>query len=516
MAKVKIIQNKLLRGLVSEIATAIKKNKTWELYERWEDNNYHTELVLLYAYTVGSAADIKKAIDMWLEHQKSTEGVSSDFIKERYEFSQPLWKKFLENAKAKEKRKMAEGGLVNDYYTSELKGSISNIESYLNIQDNIDDVTATTKVSWDLDIDARSWGIKSIDISVPKVVCSVEWFAENGDYSYLSNNAIDVLTAAGYKNSNGDFEGIIEIDSAEKINGKEWTIEVEKGDYSWDSLMPREVEVDFKEMKIKVSFESYQNEYENGGSVGNVENNKMETKNQYYEITQFSWSSYAYYILDAESAIAKFGKGNFEKSIGADAWKRSIISHPVVITGTKDFEIRKFTRDVWMDVELACDKFITEWRAAHTKDYYPLYSIRKDVREDRGTKYCVAIVTQPTYINKLENGGSVGTPNEDISRVVSAIFSSNEKNGKVETEAGNKTEEGLFNLIADSDATYSASAIFNSNERDGKITTDFGVKTFGGLQAMIAHAKNGRLSSIASVAFKDGGLVRKKIMFGFF
>lgn len=100
-----------LKDVISEIQKAIKTKKTFRLYEEWENDNYHTENVLLQAYTVGTDADVKQAKALWNKH--SLMGyVTPEMDKERYDLGQKLWPAFSSNAKKSEKVKMEHGGPI--------------------------------------------------------------------------------------------------------------------------------------------------------------------------------------------------------------------------------------------------------------------------------------------------------------------------------------------------------------------------------------------------------------------
>ena len=92
-------------------------------------------------------------------------------------------------------------------------------------------------------------------------------------------------------------------------------------------------------------------------------------------------------------------------------------------------------------------------------------------------------------------GGGVG--GEQITMVAEAIFSPNEKNGKIKISTkAPQSLGGLKYLIADLNSEYIASAIFEENQVNGKIETTFGEKTYGQLLAMISQAKANRLDFV--------------------
>ena len=101
---------------------------------------------------------------------------------------------------------------------------------------------------------------------------------------------------------------------------------------------------------------------------------------------------------------------------------------------------------------------------------------------------------KPKPVKKMAKGGGVG--GEQITKVSEAIFSANEKNGKIKISTkASQTLGGLKYLIADLNSEHIASMIFEANEKNGKIKTQMGEKTYGQLLALISHAKANRLDS---------------------
>lgn len=68
--------------------------KFLEAYDRNEDNNYHSENVVLLAKFVGSTADVAQAQRIVKEHRGSSGGISDKLYEERTELNRRLLSKF--------------------------------------------------------------------------------------------------------------------------------------------------------------------------------------------------------------------------------------------------------------------------------------------------------------------------------------------------------------------------------------------------------------------------------------
>jgi hypothetical protein len=125
------------------------------------------------------------------------------------------------------------------------------------------------------------------------------------------------------------------------------------------------------------------------------------------------------------------------------------------------------------------------WRTEN----YSLSEAEKWTNESLGEMFYLYAVTK-----KMANGGGVG--GEQITKVAEAIFSANEKNGKIKISTkASQTLGGLKYLIADLNSEHIASMIFEANQKNGKIKTQMGEKTYGQLLALISHSKSNRLDN---------------------
>lgn len=102
---------------------------------------------------------------------------------------------------------------------------------------------------------------------------------------------------------------------------------------------------------------------------------------------------------------------------------------------------------------------------------------------------------------RLAMGGAI---EGEALKVAEAIYSSNNKKGKVSTSYGDKTLEGLKSMIENTNYSSKeiADSIFFDNEKKGKISTSFGDKTYEGLLAMINHSRESK--------FVKGGAIEGK------
>jgi len=125
---------------------------------------------------------------------------------------------------------------------------------------DIDTGKQTCHIDWELQPDAREYGVKSISIVVNKIVSSIEWEV---DIEGLSDDIKEILYKKGgtLKAANnkwterveGKIEGVIELDSTQQWNGKDWKVKVEFDFSSDGGCMPSDVEINFYTNTITVS-----------------------------------------------------------------------------------------------------------------------------------------------------------------------------------------------------------------------------------------------------------------------
>jgi len=89
--------------------------------------------------------------------------------------------------------------------------------------------------------------------------------------------------------------------------------------------------------------------------------------------------------------------------------------------------------------------------------------------------------------------------------ILNAIFDANEKSGKIQTDFGAKTKEGLRAMLANLSYEPSevADAIFYANSKRGKMSTLYGDKTLQGITAMVNNYRESLNVSMLAEADKN-------------
>jgi|GEM_PF-5524010 len=105
-------------------------------------------------------------------------------------------------------------------------------------------------VDWNLEHEARSWGIKSTSIYITKVVCLFEWETYADDL--IEEEKAKLITAGGKEYRGNTISGTIEIVSNKKWNEKEWTISNNISFRGTGLCCPQEIEINFELMEIIV------------------------------------------------------------------------------------------------------------------------------------------------------------------------------------------------------------------------------------------------------------------------
>lgn len=136
-------------------------------------------------------------------------------------------------------------------------GSVYDLNKAFGASDaDIETGKQTCYIDWELQPEAREHGIKSISIVVNKITAIIEWEV---DVEYLSKEEKEKLIACGgteYGSENHNYHnigGIIELDSTQQWNGKDWKVKVEFDFSSDGGCMPSDVEINFYTNTITVS-----------------------------------------------------------------------------------------------------------------------------------------------------------------------------------------------------------------------------------------------------------------------
>lgn len=144
-------------------------------------------------------------------------------------------------------------------FEDELKDNeiyLLDINKYFGTNYDVDDYEKTAKVKFNVDIEARSWGIKSISLYVTSVYFELNWKVE---VEKKDETEIEKFLSKGgniiksYESSVGEdtiiIEGTLIIDTNKD---KEWEIDsdVQMND---DTLSVSNLEINFENKKIEIS-----------------------------------------------------------------------------------------------------------------------------------------------------------------------------------------------------------------------------------------------------------------------
>jgi hypothetical protein len=124
----------MIRYIMAKGGNINNFDKIFEEYEENEDNNYHSENVVLLAKHFGSAEDLKLAKSILKKHE-SEGSISEELYKQRYELDKKLYPKLIAS-----KNKMAKGGKVKERDTTidreyrALKGGTRKSSKYASVE----------------------------------------------------------------------------------------------------------------------------------------------------------------------------------------------------------------------------------------------------------------------------------------------------------------------------------------------------------------------------------------------
>lgn len=128
---------------------------------------------------------------------------------------------------------------------------IRGLENFFKIDKYDLDYECDFSVLWSLDIESRSWGLKSIIPNVSSVRGLIKWKALKDD---LEKEIFDFIKSKSNYEDKYYLEGEIEFSSLNKFEGKEWIILDEDFKIKDNGeLFPSEIEIDFYKMEITIS-----------------------------------------------------------------------------------------------------------------------------------------------------------------------------------------------------------------------------------------------------------------------
>lgn len=130
---------------------------------------------------------------------------------------------------------------INNLFTGKIK------EELLRDLD-ISITDSNIRVDWDIELEAREWGVKSMIISVKSVYGNIGWEISEDE---LSESDIKHITEAtgGVHYNNGSISGSVALSS--RIDG--FTIIDKDFTVKSDTVYPEEVEINFKTKTVTIS-----------------------------------------------------------------------------------------------------------------------------------------------------------------------------------------------------------------------------------------------------------------------
>jgi hypothetical protein len=125
------------------------------------------------------------------------------------------------------------------------------LDQVLRCNKNIIDYKPELSVIWGIEIESKSWGIESIYPVVYSVRGSIEWRIEK---EYAEEEDLQKLEDFKYTESSDYYEGVIEFNTLNEFNNKDWNIidnDLEIGEHG--SIAPNDLNINFNKMEIEIS-----------------------------------------------------------------------------------------------------------------------------------------------------------------------------------------------------------------------------------------------------------------------
>lgn len=145
---------------------------------------------------------------------------------------------------------------MNDnQYTDKIKeADINGVREFLNLPDGYD-IEATTdgvNIDFTLELNAKNWGLKSIDVTVKNVRATISWSIDSEDMD--EEEKAWFIKAGGTEMRNDMIEGEIEINTELKQpNGMDWELLNEATFAEDGAFIFTSVEIYFQTKTITIS-----------------------------------------------------------------------------------------------------------------------------------------------------------------------------------------------------------------------------------------------------------------------
>lgn len=125
------------------------------------------------------------------------------------------------------------------------------LNSFFKVESHELDYECDFSVIWSLEIESRSWGLKSIIPNVSSIRGTINWLVIK---DLLDKETFDFIKSKSNYEDDDYLHGEIEFSSLNKFEGKEWIIldedfKIKDG----GELFPAEIEIDFYKMEITIS-----------------------------------------------------------------------------------------------------------------------------------------------------------------------------------------------------------------------------------------------------------------------
>lgn len=127
---------------------------------------------------------------------------------------------------------------------------IKGLENHFKVDKDTIDYDCNFSVIWRVEMESRTWGIKSITPVVNSVRGQIFWKI---DKEYLEEDQLPIIKELSDFENEYVFEGTLEISSLNPYKNKKWIILDEEFKItSGGELFPNELEIDFNKMEINI------------------------------------------------------------------------------------------------------------------------------------------------------------------------------------------------------------------------------------------------------------------------